>query len=141
MITHLVSIISAALFMAIGGKNFLLARREFLPLMLCSDAFYTTKSPWAFVMLTACAMLSLGYGEKSPLHHVFGDCCGRGVWGLLVGLSLCAWAVPTGHLPLWEAIAYCAACFFAEPLFKNLPQFLGDLLIGGVYGTAVLLFN
>lgn len=141
MITHLVSIISSALFMAIGGRSFLFARRELLPLMLCADAHYVTKSVWAFTMLVACGTLSLGYGERSPLRRLFGDGLGRGIWSLFVGISLCAWAVPTGHLPLLIALLYCIACFIAEPLFKNLPQFIGDMLIGSVFGSIVFFFK
>ena len=138
---HIVSIISSAIFMAVGGDNFLLARRELMPLIICSDAYYTTKSPWCFLMLSACFILHLGYGDKSKFRHIFSDTWGRGVWSFLVALCLSAPMFFTGHISLPYFIGYLVLGFFIEPLFKNLWQVAGDLIIGAGLASVVFIIK
>jgi hypothetical protein len=137
-ILHLTTVVFAGILMASGGHNFLFARREMMPIFIMSDCLYVTHNPWALTMLLACGILHLGYGDKSKFRHIFGDAWGRGVWGLLVALALSLWAVLTGHLALPWFIAYLIVGFFLEPLFKNLPQIFGDLIIGA--GLASFVF-
>lgn len=139
MIAHITTMIACGLFFAAGGKNFLMARREFVPAFIVADCFYVTHSWICLTQLSAILFLSLGYGDKSKFRHIFGDAWGRGVWGLLVAISLSLGLLIVGKLALGWFLAYLLVGFFFEPLFKNLPQVIGDFLIGCGFGLIVFL--
>lgn len=134
------AIASGVLFSA-GGYNFLFARRWMMPILLTLFAAYVTRDLWSITMLSACGSLSLGYGEKAPLRHVFGDCWGRGIWGLLVAACLSTGLMIAGHLSVVNYIGYLVLGFFLEPIFKNLPQMYGDAIIGAGFGLIAFLMH
>lgn len=140
MIQAVVIVLSGVLF-SIGGYNLLIARRYGIPILLSLASFYLTKDLWCFSMLSACVFLSLGYGDKSLFRHIFGDGWGRGIWSLLVSLSLSIPLLLTGHLPLYFFVPYVVACFFVEPLFKNLYQIAGDFIIGCCFASIILIIR
>jgi len=146
MTEQLIVLIGCGCAFSVGGAKILFFRREIMPMILTAFFVYHTHSPWALTALLACGITALGYGDKSPLRHCFGDSWGRGTWSLLVALSLSLWAVLTGnivhgefirHLALPWFFAYLVAGFFCEPLFKNLWQIGGDLLIGMTLASVV----
>lgn len=83
----------------------------------------------------------LGYGEKSPLRHCFGNGWGRGVWGLLAALSISTTFLLTGHLILLLFFSYLALNFTLENALKNIPQVIGDPLIGAAFASIILLIH
>jgi hypothetical protein len=141
MIAQITTIIASGLFFAAGGKNFLMARREFVPAFIAADCFYTTHSLWCLTQLSAILFLSLGYGVNSKFRHIFGDCWGRGFWGLLVAIALSLGLFLTGHMAWYWFMAYLLIGFFFEPLFKNLQQVFGDIIIGAGFSSIVFLIK
>lgn len=138
---QIILIILSGCFFSWGGHSFLLARRLFMPVILTASCFYITHSWWSLTMMASYGCLTLGYGDNSPLRHIFGQCWGRGIWGILVSLALSLGLFMTGNIALWLFISYLIACFFAEPLLKNLWQVAGDFLIGCVFGSIVLIVH
>lgn len=129
------------LLFALGGYNRLIFRRWLMPIILTGSAYLLTHNLWVLTMLSAGGALSLGYGDKSQFRHIFGDSWGRGVWGLIVALCLSLALFIIGHLAWYWLAVYLTACFFAEPLFKNLWQVSGDFIIGAVFGSVILMIH
>lgn len=121
-----------------GGFSFLSARRDIMPPILASACALFAQTFWAFTMLPVVAIYHLGYGEKSLFRHIFGDGWGRGVWGLLAGLCLSVGLLVTGHLDWYWFIPYLGLNFTLENALKNIPQKIGDPLIG--CGFACIIF-
>ena len=138
---QLITIILCAVLFFIGGWVWHNARRFLMPLVLCAATVYKIHDPWAMTMLSSMVILSLGYGDKSPLRHCFGDGWGRGVWGLLVALSLSLGLFLTHHLELGWFLAYLTAGFVLENALKKIPQCIGDPIIGAVFGTIILVIH
>lgn len=143
-----------------GGFSWHNARRFIMPLILTLTALVLTHwCWWTLLMLSCSGAFCLGYGEKSPLKHIFGNGFGRGIWGLLAAICLSLPLFLTHHLawPLLHSfqssnnvtylfsfailIAYLALNFTLENALKNIPQWLGDPLIGLGFSLIVLLIR
>ena len=127
--------------MAIGGWHILQVRRMGIPLLLCGYTLFVTHNLWCLTMLATWGVLSIGYGDNAPLRHIFGQTWGRGVWGILVALCLSLAMFLTGHIALPWFVLYLLIVFFFEPLFKNLPQIIGDIIIGCGFGVIVFMVH
>lgn len=139
-----------------GGYSWKPARRFCMPFICVLMAYLATINVCVGVcMLLAILPLCLGYGDDSYLKHVFGNGWGRGVWGLLVAICLSTPLVLTHHLGLEYGlihidsdifvyivyIAYMALNFTLENALKNIPQFIGDPLIGLGFSSILLLIR
>lgn len=129
--------VSIFLFWAGGAFNHNL-RRFVMPLLLALTAWYLTQDWRCVSMLTTMGAFCLGYGDKSPLRHCFGNGWGRGIWGLLAGLCLSLGLFLTGHLVWYFFVPYLVLNFILENALKNIPQVIGDPIIGA--GFASILF-
>lgn len=136
----LIVAICAALFWW-GGYSWHDARRFIMPLLLAISCLTLTHSLWALTMLTASGALCLGYGDKSPLRHCFGDGWGRGIWGLLVALCFSLGLCLSGYLHWYFLIGYLVLSFTLENALKKLDQKIGDPIIGATFGAIVLLIS
>ena len=116
-------------------------RRFYLPPILALVAFLITRNWWAVSMLSVVGIFVLGYGEKSPLRHCFGNGWGRGIWGLLAGLCLSLPLYLTGHLVWYWFLAYLTLNFTLENALKNIPQDIGDIIIGAGFCSIILLIR
>lgn len=148
----LVMILCAGLFWW-GGDSWKPARRFIMPVVLALCCAYYAHSFWALAMLSCIGAFCLGYGEKSPLKHVFGNGWGRGVWGLISASCLSAplfltqhLGIQVGHLALasapWTYILlalYSSLNFILENALKDINQKLGDPLIGLGFASIVFL--
>jgi hypothetical protein len=142
----LLFLVSSALFW-IGGKWNHNARRFVMPLVLslaCAWGHnwwplvkYLWIIPAMFIPMAIC--LSLGYGDKSPLRHIFGDGWGRGVWGILVALSASVGLLVGHFLAWWWFILYLGVNFTLENTLKNVDQDLGDPIIGLGFASIIFL--
>ena len=124
----------------IGGRWWHNARRFVMPLIL--GIYFAIHCKWWLILaifFPAVGMLCLGYGDKSPLRHIFGDGWGRGVWEILVALALSLGLLVGHFLAWWLFIPYLALNFTLENALKKLPQDLGDPLIGLGFGSLVFL--
>jgi hypothetical protein len=90
-----------------------------------------------FVPMSFC--LHLGYGPNSPFYHIWGDDVGRGVWGLLVGLSASLGLFLCGFVPLYMFISYLIMSFTLENQLKSLDQDIGDPIFGLSFAFIILL--
>ena len=138
MVVVICMVLSGVLF-AWGGFSFLLARRIIMPIVITASLFLITHSLWSMTALLSYPFLSLGYGDKSWFRHCFGDGWGRGVWGLLVALSLCLGLTTQGYIHWYWAVLYCGVCFAGEDGLKRLYQLGGDFCIGILFGSVSLL--
>lgn len=132
--------VCAALFW-LGGYRFLAARRFIMPTILSLTCLVALHTLLALTMLSTIGVFCLGYGEKSPLRHIFGNGWGRGVWGLLAGTCLSLGLFLTGHLFWWIFLPYLALNFTLENALKNIPQWLGDPLIGLGFSSIVIFIH
>jgi len=143
MILKLIVILVSSLLFYLGGKIQHNYRRFAMPLVLTSVCIFITHNFW--LLLTMClptmATLTLGYGDKSPLRHIFGDGWGRGIWGLLAGLTLSLGLFLTGHLHLYWFLPYLGLNFTLENALKKIPQDIGDPIIGMGFGCIILLIK
>lgn len=122
-----------------GGSGFLAARRYIMPAILAISCALFTHSWWALTMVACMGCFTLGYGDNSKFGHIFGDGWGRGVWGLLGGIALSLGLFLSGHLN-WIAFAsYLGVNFILEDALKDLPQPIGDKIIGAGFSYIVLL--
>lgn len=139
VIKFILLLLSSALFW-IGGKWWHNARRFIMPLLLAISALFLTHFDWwTLTMLLTMLIFCLGYGDKSPLRHIFGNSWDRGIWGLLAGLALSLGLFISGHLHLYFFIPYLALNFTLENALKNLPQDLGDPIIGISFASIIFL--
>lgn len=128
-IKFLVLAICCGLF-AWGGYSWHTARRFFMPTILSASTIWFIHSWWALTMLACCGTFCLGYGDHSPLRRMFSDGWGRGVWGLISALALSLGLFLTGHIFWPFFIGYLIINFILENALKNLPQLIGDFIIG-----------
>jgi hypothetical protein len=124
-----------------GGYSWHNARRFIMPLVLAIFCAIYTQCWLELTMFFSAIFLSLGYGINSPLRHIFGNGWGRGVWGILVGLALSLSLLLTGHLAWYFFLGYLTLSFTLENALKNLPQSLGDPIIGCGFATIVFLIS
>lgn len=122
-----------------GGFCFLPARRFILPSILAVFCAFYLHSLWALTMLSCMGTYCLGYGDKSPLRHCFGNGWGRGVWGLLSAICLSLALFLTHHLSIWFFVPYLALNFTLENALKDINQKIGDPLIGLGFSCIVFL--
>lgn len=126
----------------IGGAFWLPARRFILPTILTLTALYLTHFDWyCFSMLSAMGVFCLGYGDKSPLRHCFGDGWGRGIWGLLGAITLSLALFLTGHLSISLLLPYLALNFTLENALKKISQSIGDPIIGVGFSCVIFLIH
>lgn len=134
-------LISSALFW-LGGFSFLPARRFIMPFILTITSLYLTHWNWYCLSMLSCmGIFCLGYGDNSPLRHIFGNGWGRGIWGLLGALALSLGLFLTGHLVWYLLIPYLVVNFILENALKDIPQFIGDPIIGLGFSSIVLLIH
>jgi len=143
MILKLITLIVSAVLFWWGGYNWLPARRFIMPSVITVTTVIITHWWWALLLMLPpmSLFLSLGYGPKSEFYYLFGDGCGRGVWGLLVGIAASLGLCMAGHLQLYWFIPYLAVSFTLENLLKSLPQDEGDPIIGLGFASIMLLIR
>lgn len=125
-----------------GGFNYHNARRFFMPLFLTAVTFILTHFDiHSLLMLPSIGFLTLGYGDKSPLRHCFGDGWGRGIWGLLVALALSLGLFLYGHVVWYYFAGYLVLNFIFENALKKLPQQIGDPIIGLGFSSILLIIH
>lgn len=129
-----ISLICAFLFW-LGGFKWLPARRFIMPTIITGTCFFIAHTiqthNWGqLTQLCVIGIFCLGYGDKSPLRHIFGNGWGRGVWGLLAALALSTELVITGHIQWYWFILYLAVNFTLENALKDISQNIGDPIIG-----------
>ncbi len=140
----------------VGGFCFLAARRFVMPSLLSLYSCILTHSLWPLLMLSTMACFCIGYGDKSPLRHYFGNGWGRGVWGLLAAICLSFPLFLTHNLeisfvphalndstwfPILLLAVYLTLNFTLENALKNINQIVGDLIIGAGFSSIVLLIK
>ncbi len=139
-----------------GGDSWHNARRFIMPVVLTLTALFLTKLDfWCVVMLSCCGAFCLGYGVNSPLRHCFGNGWGRGIWGLIaatclslplflthhLGIELQFLHVNAQSLSLILLLIYLTLNFILENALKNIPQLIGDPIIGASFGLIVFLIR
>lgn len=122
-----------------GGFNNHNMRRFVMPLSLSLSCCFITHSLWPLLMLVSIGFLCMGYGDKSPLRHIFGDGWGRFVWGALVALGFSVPLCLKGFVNPFFVLPYVVLCATLENSLKNIQQVLGDLLIGIAIGSIIFL--
>lgn len=134
----IVLVVAAGLFW-VGGAYWHNARRFIMPVVLSGFCLLTTHILMSLTMLSTIGIFCLGYGEKSPLRHIFGNGWGRGVWGLLAAICLSIGLFLTGHIwVVWMAL-YLALNFILENALKDIPQVIGDPIIGLGFASIVMI--
>lgn len=133
--------ICASLFW-LGGAYWHNARRFIMPFLLTVSAlFFCHWEWWNISMISSIGILCLGYGDNSWLRKVFGNGWGRGIWGLLVAICLSFPLLLTHNLSIWFLVPYLALNFTLENALKNIPQFIGDPIIGLGFSCIILLIH
>lgn len=139
--SKLIVIAVCAFLFWLGGFSWKPARRFIMPCILSVNLFFLTHCTYALSSLAAIGSFCLGYGDKSPLRHIFGDGWGRGVWGLLSALCLSIGLFLTGHIFWYFWLPYLVLNFTLENALKNIPQVIGDPIIGAGLACIVLLIK
>lgn len=124
-----------------GGFSWHNARRFIMPLVLAIAGWFISKDAWSLTMLSTSGFFCLGYGDKSPFRHIFGNGWGRGVWGLLASIGLSLGLFLTGHIYVYWMVLYLVSNFCLENFLKNLNQKIGDPLIGLGFSCVLLLIH
>lgn len=125
----------------IGGAFWHNARRFLMPCVICACVFYLTHSWTSVLTLCAIGFLCLGYGEKSPFRHIFGDAWARFVWMALVSIAFCIGPLFGHHLAWYYALAYVLTNATLGITLRIIPQFLGDSIFGLGFGSIVFLLR
>ncbi len=125
----------------LGGYCWLPARRFLLPSFLSLFACFLCHSFYELASLSVCGVFCLGYGEKAPLRHIFGNGWGRSVWGILAAICISLSMLLTGHLHWFLFVPYLILNFTLENALKNIPQVIGDPIIGASFASIVLLIR
>lgn len=125
-----------------GGYSWHNARRFIMPVILTVSALLLTHFDWwTLTMLATIGVFCLGYGDKSPLRHIFGPGWGRGVWGLLAGLTLSLGLFLTGQVAVGWFVIYLGMSFTLENALKNINQKIGDPLIGIGFASILIVIR
>lgn len=125
----------------LGGYSWKPARRFIMPVLITGLALFLTHDLWTLTMLSCMGCFSMGYGEFSPLRHIFGNGWGRGVWGILSAICLSLALFLTHHLEWYLFVPYLALNFTLENALKNVDQRIGDIIIGAGFASIVLLIH
>lgn len=126
----------------LGGKCWLPARRFLMPILIGGSLLWYTSWDWyALTSISAIGIFCLGYGVNSPLRHCFGNGWGRGIWGILSGICLSLGVFLTGHLYWFLFVPYLAVNFTFENALKNLPQAIGDPIIGVGFSSIIFIVH
>lgn len=136
----LVFAVCSALFW-LGGFCWLPARRFIMPSLLMVTCVLFCKNSWLLTQLSCIGIFCLGYGEKSPLRHCFGNGWGRGVWGLIASICLSIGLFLTGHIYWYFFVPYLILNFTLENALKDIPQVIGDPIIGAGFSCIVFLIH
>lgn len=136
----IVMAVCAGLFF-IGGWKWHNARRFIMPVVLVVSTALFIHHAIALTMLVSMGFLTIGYGDNAPLRHCFGNGWGRGIWGLLVALSLSVGLFVSGHIVWYFLIPYLAVNFTFENALKDIPQCIGDPIIGLGFSSIILLVH
>lgn len=123
----------------IGGYCWHDARRFLMPILLAGACIYFAHTFWAITMLLAIPALTIGYGDKSPLRHIFGDAWARFVWMALVALGLALGLTVTHHIIIALAAAYILIAGALGITLRNWNEILGDFIFGCWFGVIALL--
>lgn len=122
-----------------AGGNFQHNFRRFLmPVVLTATVIFITHSFLALTMLFSVGTLCLGYGDNSPIRHIFNNFWGRSIWMFFVSLALSLGLFLTSHLYLYFFIPYVIICFFSGGLLKDWNQLIGDIIYGFLLSSIVL---
>lgn len=135
-----IALACAALFF-VGGYVWKPARRFIMPTILTGYSLLLFFSLYDLTMLACIGVFCLGYGDKSPLRHIFGNGWGRGIWGLLAAISLSLALFLMHHLSMWFFLPYLALNFTLENALKNIPEVIGDPIIGLGLSSIVMLIH
>ena len=133
--------ICSALFW-LGGFCWLPARRFIMPVIICGTSLFL--SQWCLYnlfQLIVIAIFCLGYGEKSPLRHCFGDAWARFVWMFLSSLCLSLPLLLTNHLYWFIFPIYIGICGTLGITLRNINQIIGDLIFGASLASIILLIH
>lgn len=122
----------------LGGNSWLPARRFIAPSIMMPWCVYVTHNWWCLTMWFCMPCFCLGYGDNSPLRHIFGDLWGRCIWSLLAAITLSAALFMTGHLSWYWFLVYLVINFSFEGLLKDDKTWIADPIIG--IGFSYLVF-
>lgn len=129
-----------------GGFSWKPARRFIMPSIItvaCLLIAHTiqTHNWYQLTQLSCIGVFCLGYGDNSPLKHIFGNGWGRGVWGLLGALALSLDLFLSGHMVWYYFLGYLGLNFTFENALKNIPQAIGDTIIGIGFSSIIILIT
>jgi hypothetical protein len=122
-----------------GGYSNHNMRRFVMPLVLALSSIWFAHTFWALTMLTACGTLCIGYGEKSPLRHIFGDAWARFIWMILAAIAFSLGLFLTGHLHLYFIIPYVLIAGALGITLRGINQLIGDSIFGASLASIVFL--
>jgi hypothetical protein len=125
----IVIIIAAALYWW-GGYSWHNARRFILPLLLAGASCWFSHSFWAITMIVSSPILTIGYGDKSILKHIFGDAWARFVYLSLSALFLSAWMIFALHTNILLILGYIGLCGTLGITLRKINDLIGDFLFG-----------
>jgi hypothetical protein len=122
-----------------GGQLNHNMRRFVMPLVLALSSIWFAHTFWALTMLAACGTLCLGYGEKSPLRHIFGDAWARFVWMTLTAIAFSAGLFITGHLHVYFMVPYVLIAGVLGITIRLINDLIGDSIFGAWFASIVFL--
>lgn len=126
----------------IGGSFWHNARRYIMPVIYAAMVSVATMVWWVGITtLPTIGLLTIGYGEKSPLRHVFGDAWARFVWMALACLGFSLGPILTGHLLWWLVFPYAIGAGTLGITLRNIPEVVGDLLFGAWFGSILIFIH
>lgn len=138
--SNLIILILCSALNALGGYSFKAARRYILPVVLGIGLSLATKTWWVGLMiLPTMGLLSIGYGEKSFLEHIFNDAWARFVWFALVCLGVGTGLFLTGHLAWYWFFTYVVVNATLGITIRKYNQIITDLIFGAAIASIVFL--
>lgn len=139
----------------LGGYRILFFRRYMMPIILGVTISILTHVWWlGLAIMPVSVAFSCGYGDNSIIRRIFGNGWGRSVWGGLAAICLSLPLFLTHHLSIFGVqaindnytvdsivvlILYLSLNFTLENVLKNIPQYIGDPIIGVGFASIVLL--
>ena len=141
MIINLITCLICGCLFSWGGYNWHNARRFMFPLVIAIVCAFNIHSYLGLLPLSSIPFLCLGYGEKSPIRHIFGDVWGRAIWAGLVSISISVGLLVIGHLAWYLFIPYIVLCSLLESSLRNINQVLSDFVFGLAFASIVFLIH